>query len=92
MPPPSPLTISTSAITRLLHEQKSYSTELATQEARVRKLELELQKKTSEEREGGEDEGGNEAFRLGQEADSGHGKWDEEVRRAREAIRRAKGE
>ena len=38
MAPPSQLAIATSALQRLLKEEKSYHTELAQQEARIKKL------------------------------------------------------
>ncbi|KAI9835324.1 MAG: hypothetical protein M1819_002468 [Sarea resinae] len=41
MPPPSSLTIATSALQRLVKEEKSYHKELQQQEERVRKLESE---------------------------------------------------
>ena len=59
MPPPSPLSVATNATTRLLKEESSYRTELASQQLRVREL-----------REGhGDDDGeaGNWAFRIRQE-------------------------
>lgn len=42
MPAPSPLKIATSAVTRLVKEEKYYQTELSSQTARVQKLEEEL--------------------------------------------------
>lgn len=56
MPPPTPLSVQTSAITRLLKEQESYKTELASQERRLK-----------ETGDGEEDEEGNREWKVGQE-------------------------
>ena len=59
MPPPSPLSITTSSINRLLKEESSYRTELAAQQKRIQQLEKE---------DGAEDaEEGNRDFSLRQE-------------------------
>ena len=59
MPPPSPLSITTSSINRLLKEESSYRTELAAQQKRIQQLEKE---------DGAEDaEEGNREFSLRQE-------------------------
>jgi tubulin-specific chaperone A len=59
MPPPSPLTIATSAVNRLVKEEKSYHKELLQQEARIAKL-----SQGGPEEEGEE---GNRDFALTQE-------------------------
>ena len=61
MAPPTPLSITTNSITRLLKEESSYRTELASQQQRVAKLQA------SPDDGEGEDEGGNGEFRLRQE-------------------------
>lgn len=62
MPPPTPLSVATNATTRLLKEESSYRTELASQQLRVREL---------RERHGGDGdddgEAGNSEFRIRQE-------------------------
>lgn len=61
MPPPSPLSIATSSINRLLKEESSYRTELVAQEKRIEGLE-------SQTEDGAEDaEEGNREFSLRQE-------------------------
>ncbi|KAI2473660.1 tubulin binding cofactor A [Annulohypoxylon bovei var. microspora] len=60
MPPPSPLTIATQSVQRLVKEEKSYRKELAQQTERVKKLETEIQN-------GGEGTDGNAGFVLKQE-------------------------
>lgn len=62
MAPPPPLSVATNSINRLLKEESSYRTELATQQQRVEKLQ-------ADGGGGGEDEedGGNREFRLRQE-------------------------
>ncbi|KAI0203910.1 tubulin binding cofactor A [Astrocystis sublimbata] len=60
MPPPSPLSIATQSVQRLVKEDSYYRKELAQQTERVQKLETEL--KTS-----GESEDGNATFILKQE-------------------------
>ncbi|PFH60193.1 hypothetical protein XA68_11322 [Ophiocordyceps unilateralis] len=57
MPAPSPLSISTGSVQRLLKEEASYHTELAEQQARAKAL------ATTK----GEDEDGNAAFLLKQQ-------------------------
>ena len=61
MPPPSPLAISTASVQRLLKEEATYRTELASQETRLKKL----------ERDDG-DEDGNREWTLRQEVSSFH--------------------
>ncbi|KAF3939591.1 hypothetical protein ABW19_dt0201762 [Dactylella cylindrospora] len=39
MPPPTPLKIKTSSVTRLIKEERSYHKEIASQKARVEKME-----------------------------------------------------
>ena len=58
MAPPTPLSVATNSINRLLKEESSYRTELATQQRRVEQLQA-----------GGadEDDAGNTEFRLRQE-------------------------
>ncbi|KAF6228280.1 hypothetical protein HO133_008010 [Letharia lupina] len=58
MAPPTPLSVATNSINRLLKEESSYRTELATQQRRVEELQA-----------GGadEDDAGNTEFRLRQE-------------------------
>lgn len=59
--PPSPLTIATSALSRLTHERKSYTLESLAHERRLQALELRLQ------REGPDADDGNLEWILGQE-------------------------
>ncbi|KAK0515213.1 hypothetical protein JMJ35_002592 [Cladonia borealis] len=73
MPPPSPLSIATSSITRLLKEESSYRTELASQQKKVEKLQTEDNGAgngdgdgDAEEEEDGEEKG-NREWRLRQE-------------------------
>ena len=61
-PPPTPLTVQTSAITRLLKEQDSYKTELAAQEMRLQGM---MRDGDGEEDEEGEE--GNREWKVGQE-------------------------
>ncbi|KAI0016446.1 tubulin binding cofactor A [Xylariomycetidae sp. FL0641] len=63
MPAPSPLTVATQAVQRLLKEEKSYEKELAQQSARVAKLEAEAKSHQT----GGGAEDGNAEFVLKQE-------------------------
>ena len=63
MGPPSQLTIATSSITRLLKEESSYRTELASQQKRLEQLQTEASASDAEEG----DEKGNQEFRLRQE-------------------------
>ncbi|CAD6576227.1 MAG: hypothetical protein ASARMPRED_007656 [Alectoria sarmentosa] len=81
MAPPTPLSVATNSINRLLKEESSYRTELATQQRRVDKLQA----------GGGEsdDEVGNMDFRLRQEA-SGKTSEGPEVEAAKDAVARAK--
>lgn len=60
MPAPSPLSIATSSITRLLKEESSYRTELTTQQKR-------LEKSETEDSAGDVEDEGNREFRLRQE-------------------------
>lgn len=61
MPPPSQLSIATSALQRLVKEEASYHKELSQQQARIDKLESQAQ--------AGDEEGeeGNRDFALKQE-------------------------
>jgi len=61
MPAPSPLAIATSALQRLVKEEASYHKELRQQQARIVKLEAQLQHGDQEGEEG------NAEFMLGQE-------------------------
>ncbi len=63
MGPPSQLSIATSSITRLLKEESSYRTELASQQKRIEQLQTEAGAGDAEEGE----EKGNQEFRLRQE-------------------------
>ena len=63
MPAPSPLSIATSAVNRLLKEESTYRKELAGQEERLRRLEG----KDAKGGGGGGDEEGNREFSLKQE-------------------------
>lgn len=58
MAPPSPLSIATSAVQRLVKEEASYHRELKQQEERIKRLEAEP---------AGEDEDGNQEYMLRQE-------------------------
>lgn len=60
MPPPSPLAIATSAVTRLLKDVSSYHKELAEQEGEIQALEAKMAN-------GQSDEDGNAAFMLKQQ-------------------------
>ncbi|KAI4867548.1 tubulin binding cofactor A [Hypoxylon rubiginosum] len=60
MPAPSPLTIATQSVQRLVKEEKSYRKELTQQSERIQKLETEL-------KNGGEGADGNAEFVLRQE-------------------------
>ncbi|OTB05936.1 hypothetical protein M426DRAFT_319321 [Hypoxylon sp. CI-4A] len=60
MPAPSPLTIATQSVQRLVKEEKYYRKELTQQSERVKKLEAEL-------KNGGEGTDNNAAFVLKQE-------------------------
>ncbi|OTA93642.1 hypothetical protein M434DRAFT_395460 [Hypoxylon sp. CO27-5] len=60
MPAPSPLTIATQSVQRLVKEEKYYRKELTQQSERVKKLEAEL-------KSGGEAADGNAEFVLKQE-------------------------
>ncbi|KAI1466906.1 tubulin binding cofactor A [Daldinia caldariorum] len=60
MPAPSPLTIATQSVQRLVKEEKYYRKELTQQTERVKKLEAEL-------KAAGEDADGNSGFVLKQE-------------------------
>ena len=57
MPPPSPLAIATSSVTRLLKEESSYRTELESQQKRLHSVEAQTD----------EDEDGNRGFQIAQE-------------------------
>lgn len=63
MPPPSPLSIATSSINRLLKEESSYRTELANQQRRIEGLETRTGTGTGDDAE----EEGNREFSLRQE-------------------------
>lgn len=77
MPPPSPLTIQTSSITRLVNEHASYEKELKSQRTHLAALEKSAEKSEKRGEEGNgkgdeeagedEDEDGNLRFRVGQE-------------------------
>ena len=73
MPPPTPLKISTAALTRLLKEQLSYETELREQEAALERLKgkAKAKAKAAGARVDGEDDrdegDGNEEFVLRQQ-------------------------
>ncbi|KAM0796617.1 tubulin-specific chaperone Rbl2 [Usnea florida] len=68
MPPPTPLSIATNALTRLLKEESSYRTELASQRRRVEQLQSGAAAAAGDEEEEEEEgEEGNREFRLGQE-------------------------
>ncbi|OAX82449.1 hypothetical protein ACJ72_03199 [Emergomyces africanus] len=58
MAPPSPLSIATSAVQRLVKEEASYHRELKQQEERIKRLEAE---------QPGEDEDGNRDYMIKQE-------------------------
>ncbi|KAL8719465.1 MAG: hypothetical protein Q9225_003536 [Loekoesia sp. 1 TL-2023] len=60
---PSPLAISTASVQRLLKEESTYRAELASQEARLRKLEQEI----NGGGEDGEEDEGNWEWRVRQE-------------------------
>ncbi|KAI1105495.1 tubulin binding cofactor A [Jackrogersella minutella] len=60
MPAPSPLTIATQSVQRLVKEESYYRKELAQQSERVKKLEAEL-------KDGGEGTDGNAGYVLKQE-------------------------
>lgn len=60
MPPPTPLSIATSSVTRLVKEEASYHRELEAQQKRIEKLEAEIA-------EGKPDEDGNREYILKQE-------------------------
>lgn len=81
MPPPTPLTIATSSLQRLVKEEASYHRELEQQEESIRKLEAAVKGREGgggdgdeEELNGdgydGEVEKGNREFALGQEVRS----------------------
>jgi len=57
MPPPSPLAIATSSLTRLSKEESSYRTELASQQKRLQSLQAST----------APDEDGNRDFQIEQE-------------------------
>ncbi|SLM36029.1 tubulin-specific chaperone rbl2 [Lasallia pustulata] len=65
MPPPTPLSIATSAVLRLVKEESSYRHELLQQESRVEKLQS-RERKGGDERDGDGDDG-NAEWTLGQE-------------------------
>lgn len=73
MPPPSPLSIATSSLQRLVKEEKSYHAELRQQEVRVQKLEGAGRGVDGEAKDGAEgeeepeEEKGNREFQLRQE-------------------------
>ncbi|CAF9926101.1 MAG: hypothetical protein ALECFALPRED_003361 [Alectoria fallacina] len=86
MAPPTPLSVATNSINRLLKEESSYRTELATQQRRVEKL----QAGGGGESDDDDDDGvGNMEFRLRQEA-SGKTSDGPEVEAAKDAVARAK--
>ncbi|MCJ1450836.1 hypothetical protein MMC28_001170 [Mycoblastus sanguinarius] len=87
MPPPSPLAIATSSVSRLLKEESSYRTELSTQEQRIAQLQTGAGAGAGTEEEDGV---GNSEFWLRQE-DSGGNADPKEVEAAREAVMKAKG-
>lgn len=62
MAPPSQLSIATGSVIRLLKEETSYRTELEGQRKRLRILEA----------ESGDDEEGNRAWNIGQQARGPH--------------------
>jgi len=63
MPPPTPLAIATSSLTRLVREESSYASELASQISRTEKLATSL--KNGDDEDGDAD--GNGEWRLRQE-------------------------
>lgn len=65
MPAPSPLTIATQSVQRLVKEEKYYRKELTQQSERVKKLEADL-------KEAGEDADSNAGFVLKQEVCLNH--------------------
>lgn len=64
MAPPSPLSIATSSVTRLVKEEASYHRELESQQKRIEKIEAEAAA-------GKEDEDGNREYVLKQEVSFG---------------------
>lgn len=64
MAPPTPLTIATSSLMRLIREEASYHKEQQQQEAAIAKLETQSEDKENEGEEG------NRAFTLGQQVRS----------------------
>ena len=88
-PPPTPHTVQTSAITRLLKEQDSYKTELAAQETRLQGM---MRDGDGEDDEEGEE--GNREWKVGQEVcvffcleGGGRVVWDEGEREGREGTK-----
>lgn len=65
MPAPSPLSIATSSVQRLLKEESYYHKELASQQVRVEKLEKDLSERTAGQAESEEHQ--NDEFMLKQE-------------------------
>ena len=65
MAPPSQLSIATASVIRLLKEETSYRTELEGQRKRLHILQA----------ESGDDEEGNRAWNIGQEARALHKYW-----------------
>ena len=63
MAPPTPLSVATNSITRLVKEEASYRTELASQQRRVQQLQQEAEGRG----DGDGDDGGNAEFELRQE-------------------------
>jgi hypothetical protein len=61
MPPPTPLSIATSSLKRLIKEEASYHKEQTQQEAAIAKLESQSEDKENEGEEG------NREFTLGQQ-------------------------
>ena len=82
MPPPTPLSIATSSVTRLVKEEASYHRELESQQKRVEKLEAEIA-------EGKPDEDGNREYVLKQEVRSSfsvYSGWGGEMGRWGDAV------
>lgn len=74
-PPPTPLSIATNALSRLLKEEASYETELAAQRLRVRKL-REQQGKGKGKGNGKEgDDDGDDDVEEGEGEGEGNSEW-----------------
>jgi len=65
MAPPTPLTIATASVQRLVKEEASYHRELQQQEQRIKRLE-------AKQTPAGEDDDGNQEYMLKQEVSPKH--------------------